>query len=368
MGAKPFSQFLESIDVLSTRPSEARLTQLAEAARFCDGVYRGSIPVFRLKEAMSTSDFPLLFGDILDVQMQATYAETPQSFESWAKVITVPDFRNVSRREVLGGDGTLDHVDELGEYTARAIGESDQTYRVRKYGNTMPFSWETLVNDDVNFIKDQPERFGRGARRTEEKLATELIVESGKWKSSFISTDKGNLITDKLTIEGLTAALQKFAVQYDYEGEPILNTPNVLLITPGLEIQARNILNALEITYSDVSDPTNAVEMRVGNWIKAGLKLEIGYYIPTVGGPDMSNAWALFSKQERAAVEVARLRGHEKPELFMKAPDAVYVAGGTVGPTDGTFQFDAVEYKIRHVFGGMALDPKLVVASTGTGA
>jgi hypothetical protein len=41
----------------------------------------------------------------------------------------------------------------------------------------------------------------------------------------------------------------------------------------------------------------------------------------------------------------------------------VRVGGGGVNPTDGDFDTDTAEYKVRHVLGGTLMDPKAAVAS-----
>jgi hypothetical protein len=33
-----------------------------------------------------------------------------------------------------------------------------------------------------------------------------------------------------------------------------------------------------------------------------------------------------------------------------------------------SFENDTIDYKVRHVFGGTRVDPKMAVASTGTGS
>jgi hypothetical protein len=62
------------------------------------------------------------------------------------------------------------------------------------------------------------------------------------------------------------------------------------------------------------------------------------------------------------------LRGHAEPEIFIKEPNARRVGGGIVNPMDGDFETDSVEYKLRHVFGGSILDPKMSVGSNGSGS
>ena len=49
---------------------------LVEAAKFVADIADGRRPFHHLREAMTTSDFPLLFADILDRQLLANYQAT----------------------------------------------------------------------------------------------------------------------------------------------------------------------------------------------------------------------------------------------------------------------------------------------------
>src|SRR4051812_18024070 len=75
------SRLFEASDgrgIRSMRRNDPRYQRsLAEANRLYSGVLSGQPPMHRLEEAMSTSDFPLLFADIIDREMLGRYAEWP---------------------------------------------------------------------------------------------------------------------------------------------------------------------------------------------------------------------------------------------------------------------------------------------------
>jgi hypothetical protein len=83
-----------------------------------------------------------------------------------------------------------------------------------------------------------------------------------------------------------------------------------------------------------------------------------------------NTSWFLFANPSvgRPAMVLGFLRGHEEPEVFMKAPNAKRVGGGDVDPMEGDFDTDGIQYKIRHVLGSKRLDTKATVASNGSGA
>lgn len=345
------------------RKSPEYLAKLVEATRFVADVTEGKRPVSHLREALSTADFPVLFGDILDRQVLAAYRETPQTFRSWARVKSVRDFRPVRRMFSDGGDRGLELVDQHGEYREVDRGEGSYTYSVGKYGNTFSLSWESLINDDLDELKDQPARFGRAARRTEERFATSLIASSTGPNATFFSAGNGNRITNTLTLPGLTAGFQAMAARTDPGGEPIFNSPAILMVPPSLEIQATNLLNALILEYGSGAD-----RVKAQNWLKGRLTLVVNRYLPIVDTTRGNTAWYLFADpaESRGAVEIGFLRGHEEPQVFMKAADAVSVAGGTADAFTGDFATDAIRYKARHVIGGTVLDNRFALASDGT--
>src|SRR4051812_30648254 len=55
-----------------------------------------------LKETMSTSDFPLLFGDILDRQVLGIYNDWPVTWRNYARVGSFRDFR---QKRIMTLDG-----------------------------------------------------------------------------------------------------------------------------------------------------------------------------------------------------------------------------------------------------------------------
>src|SRR5262245_28933177 len=97
-----------AVRALSRRDDPRYMQSLAEAARLIqEGISGNRHAVYRLQEAMSTSDFPVLFADILDRQLLADYQQGPSQWRQFAREGTVRDFRTVKRFAVDGGLGLL---------------------------------------------------------------------------------------------------------------------------------------------------------------------------------------------------------------------------------------------------------------------
>ncbi len=333
------------------------------------------------QEAMSTSDFSALFGDIIDRQVLAAYQTRPVQWPAMAKRGRVRDFRSVKRYTLDGGEATLNKVKELAPYQVRDVATGSYDYAVAKYGDQIAISWETVINDDLDALSDLPVRLGNAARRTEERFAAALFTGSGGPNGTFFATGNRNIINSTvigstvtpnpaLTIQGLQQAMQVMGQQKDVDGGPIYVEGVVLVVPPALEVAANNIVNATEIVAATGGgDGTGNDQLRVANWMRNRVTVAVNPWLPIINTTSGNTAWYLFAAPNvgRPAMEIGFLMGHETPELWVKSPNAVRVGGGAVDPLEGDFEHDAIQYRVRHVLGGTLMDPKSGVASTGLG-
>lgn len=346
---------------------------LAEALELYNGVLSGKKPMYYLREAMSSSDFPVLFADILDRQLLGSYRETVPTWAQYARRGTVNDFRKVKRFAVDGAEGTLEEVDELEEYPEDELEESSDEYSVRKFGKRLSLSWEALVNDDLDALRDLPNRLARGARRSESKFATGLFVDANGPHASLYTSGFGNIVEDnpELSIDGLQEAFFTLAKMVDTNGEPIVVDAVTLVVPPALEVPALNILNALQIEMSTKGGSSDQ-KLISQNWMKNRVSLAVEPYIPHVASSANGNtSWWLFGapSEGRPAIEMGFLRGFEEPALYEKIPDARRVGGGEVLES---FATDSRDWRVRHVYGGVQFTntggEKITVASNGSGS
>lgn len=371
--------------VVGERPEYRR--RLMEAVTFVNAVYSGRRPAHHLSEAMTTSDFPILFGDILDRQMLAEYRERTGRWERIAKKRVVRDFRGVKLFKPLTGlAGQLEEVGQLAEYPEGALGEqTPQEITVSKFGKRVGLAWETLVNDDLDLMRAIPGRLARMARRTEAYKATGLYATSTGPSSTLYSSGNKNIVNTAnggstgnnpvLSIASLTDALLVFGNQLDEDGNPIEHDAVTLVVPPALEVTANNIINATSVeltTDGGTVGTTPFPERRLlaANWLSKRVAIEVNPLLPLIDTTRGNTAWYLFANpgSDREALVMAFLRGWEDPAVFIKAPNARRVGGGDIDPLDGDFDTDGVAYKVRHVLGTAIVDPKATVASSGAGS
>lgn len=368
------------------------VSRLAEAADFLADVIDGRLPAYRLAEALSTSDFPFLMGDILDRQLLARYNEVGTTWQNYARRGQVRDFRQVRRLAVDGLEGSYyptylkaEHAEVREENT---LNETNYAYNVEVYEKAVALNWRMLINDDLQAFQDLPDRLARGARRTEERFATSLFVDANGPHASFYTAGNRNIVNatnsgapftgvnPQFSILGLQQAFSVLAGMKDANGEPIVIEAVELVVPPALEIAARNILNATEIwitggTTGDVAGGSAGQQIHVNNWMRNRLRLSVNPYIPIIASNANGNtSWFMFANPDtgRPALEIGFLRGYENPSLFQKDPDMRRVGAGMADPALGDFETGEIRYKGMHIIGGTRLDPKMTVASNGSGA
>lgn len=320
---------------------------------------------YLLREALTTSDFPKLFGDVLDRQVLASYKAVDPVWKAFVKMSTVPRISpqvGGYRFAITGGDQKLAKVAEKGEYLASDRDETRYPLSVDKYGRQFDISWEALINDDLGALKDTPERFARAAIRTEHDVVTSTYATSGLYNGVV----NGNTTAALLTIASLEAAVQTVSSYLDAAGNPIMNRAKFLVVPPALEMTARQILTSTTKMWLDSSlraggrprDWAMPMTNVIANY---GLTLIVDPYLGLLANASVAGEqnthWFLFADpKDIAAFEFAHLKGHERPEICMKASDKVTIGGGAIGPMSGDFATDNVFYRVRLVFGGTSLD------------
>jgi len=340
--------------------------KLVETMQFIDEFRRGRIARARFAETMSTSDFPGLLGGVIDRTLLGGYRPYPTSYQDWCSIYRdAKDFRELERHFIDLGDGALTKVKEAEEYPYASLDEGKYTYKVEKFGRKFKFSWEAFVNDDLSALTTIPSRLGIAAKRTTEKLATSLICDANGPDATFFSDANGNKLTLALNAANLKTAAGVMADLSDKGDEPIFNDPAVLVVPPALKITAQEIVKTIQMEIASGTDTKITTPGLFGN-----LKVSVAPYISKIitDADVRKKAWFLFAdpaQLERPAVEIGFLRGYNEPQLTMKSPDAVPIGGGDLSPLSGDFDRGAIAFKITHVVGGKAMDPRGAVGSFG---
>lgn len=349
------------------------IKRLTETATFMKNVAAGRVSTLALQEIMSTSDFPILFGDVLDRKLLNNYGAAPVSWPSFFDRGTVPDFRATRLIAIDGLQAPFDHKkEELTDVKYdNNVAETAYTTQVNVYEKGFALNWRMLVNRSLNFVSRLPQLLATGARRTEEYLAADLLADSTGPDSTFFSVAHANIVSGNpaLSTTGLKAAFNTLYAQTDPDGNPIEITAATLVVPPLLQITAREVLKAVSLEY--FTDMTaDGMKIVTPNWA-SGLKLSVNWYLPVIDqSANRHTTWYLFADPSttRPAGQVTFLEGYEEPSFWQKAPDTMRMGTGTVNPLLGDFEDMSLKYKGLHILGGTLGDYRAAVVSNGSGA
>jgi len=357
---------------LAGRMKESQVLVLAELLA---DVYERRRESYILKEAMSTSDFPYLFGDVLYRQLLGAYNTVPVSYPGYFRIMDVTDFRTMKMYTIDGGGARLSQVAEYAPYPETTFTEGKYELSVAKYGRRYGISFEMLVNDDLNAFRSRPMVMATGARRSEEYLAASMLVDASGLHASYFTVGNANIITSNppLSTAALQTAFTQLTNMVDSDGEPIIINGVNLIIAPGDKVLAENILqaNTIRTTLAAYGGATG-LELESNNWMKNAVQLHINPYLRTIATGLSTNPWFLEANPndmtQRPAFMFGFLRGRRNPQLWVKDPNAQSLGGGSSSVAEGDFDTDSINYKLRHIFGAAQGDPKMCVGSDGKGS
>lgn len=364
------------------RVSEA---QINEAQVLLARAFRGSRRgMLDLQEAMAAGDFQHAVFDVLDREVLPQYEAITPVWTQYVSPTTVRDFRPKRLVDLLGGKAGLDPVPELSEYPARSVSKALYELTVSKYGGRFALSWEAMVNDDLDELRNLPENLAVAARDTESRVAAGLLTagdgpnpayfNANAWGRTYDpqtnswSGGESNILAGNpaLSIDSLQAAIDAIKARRDPDGRPIVVPRFKLVVPQALEMTAQRILATLEVRVT-----TGDVQTIERNYVAGSVELVVDPWLDVLdAGSNSATSWYVVPAPNaaRKALFLGKLRGHEVPDLRVKADTGSRVGGGSIAPEDGSFDIDDIQYRVRHVVGSTGTDMIATIASNGSGS
>ncbi|MHB1418472.1 MAG: phage major capsid protein [Bacillota bacterium] len=318
----------------------------AQQAKLNEALEMGSIKrVYEvLVEAASTSDFPYLLAMTMGKVLQRAYKQVPDQWRSLVNIATVPDFREKTILRVSEADDLEEIKGELGEYKDSTLEESKETYQLSIFGRTFSVTYTTLINDDLDAIRKQPDRFGKAAARLLNNLVFNILKNNpnmGDGKALF-HADHKNLGAAALAEGSLTAGITAMRNQTDEKGNKVVVEPKLLIVPNELEWTGRKLLHDGGVPGTANNDRNVVAQV--------GLQLMVAPWLTD------ANDWYLAADPASIdTIEVGFLRGvGETPQLFLKSPGWTTISGMQVSPFD--MDDEPIKYKVRHIAQAKAVD------------
>jgi ATP-dependent protease ClpP protease subunit/phage major head subunit gpT-like protein len=316
---------------------------LARIGKNTDGMSQKDIVAAAFTQG--TSDFPILLENTMHKALQAAYATQALTWSRFCATGNVSDFRAHTRYR-LGSFGTLDTVNELGEYTNKSIPDGEKaSISVTTKGNIINLSRQAIINDDLGAFVGIAAMFGKAIGRTiEADVYATLALNSGLGPlmndgKTLFHAEHGNITTAAaLAMAAIDADRVAMAMQRDVSGNDYLDLrPAVLLVPIGLGGTARSINEA---QY----DPDTANKLQKPNVVN-------GLFSDIVDTPRLSGTrrYLFAAASEAPVLEVAFLDGQQEPKIEVEKG----------------FDVDGARYKVSLDYGVGAIDYRGAVTNAG---
>ncbi|WP_245441223.1 hypothetical protein [Neorhizobium sp. T7_12] len=301
---------------------------------------------------MSTSDFPVILGNVVNTSLRAGYEQAPQTFRPLVREVPAADFKAINRAQ-LGGSGGFQKVNESGEYKRGSLVESKESYSIATYGEVIAITRRVIINDDMNTFGRIPQILGQQAAQLESDLVWYQILSNptmGDSVALFHATHKNLPTAAAFGVASLGVARAQMAKQVDLDGKTVLNIrPQYLIVPVALETTAEQELKS--IFYADSSNKVATASMRSLEII-AEARLDNGIDNKTVGAAAAGSATAWYlaaSPSQVDTVEIAYLEGNR----------------GLFSETRNGFDVDGLEVKARLEVGAKAMDHRGLLKNAG---
>ncbi|MCZ2154326.1 MAG: Mu-like prophage major head subunit gpT family protein [Bryobacterales bacterium] len=291
----------------------------------------------------STSDFPLLLGDVANKVLQEQMAAAPAAIKQVCRQATIPDFRNRYSIQ-LGQVPTLMKVGENGEFKSGTIAEGRESYKLDTYGRIFGVNRQAIVNDNLSAFSDIGRLFASASAQFEAQFLVDLIT-SNNGVGPVMSDNKklfdaahSNLAASGGTISDTTLAAARLALrsQKGLDGKtPIDIAANCLVVPAALESTAEKYLASIY--------PAQAANV---NPFAGKLTLIVD---PRLDAKSATRWYVAADPVLFPSIEYAYLAGNEGVQVETRAG----------------FEVDGVQIRARLDFGAGALDFRGVYANPG---
>ncbi|MEX3915980.1 prohead protease/major capsid protein fusion protein [Paraburkholderia sp. BR10872] len=189
----------------------------------------------------TTSDLPVVFGNVINRTLREAYTAAPRSFSQWARQGVLTDFR-AATRVMVDGALKLEQVNEAGEYKYGKLVDGGETIQLGTFGKIVSFTRQMIINDDLSALERVPLYFGRAAANLELDMVYGALLGNtpmSDGKALFHATHNNLGQAAAIGIASLSAGRAAMRVQKAPGDGTALNlAPSYLLVPAALETVA----------------------------------------------------------------------------------------------------------------------------------
>jgi Mu-like prophage major head subunit gpT len=289
----------------------------------------------RIQEAdTTTASFAYLLGTSMNKRLLKDYQAWPAEWQKFTTIAPIRDYKQQTRVR-FGHFGSLSIVPEDSAYSSLTLQDGAATYVPQKRGNLVVVSRETIINDDLQAVKQIPTKLAKAAAYTLAEfvyafLITNPVIYDGI--ALFNASHGSNTASNTLSSAAMQTGVIAMRKQQDFAGKVIGLRPRFLVIPPDLEFVAMQICKSAGVPGTANND----------------INPMMGYTTPIVS-PQLTSTtgWYMAADpREVDTVEIGFVGGQVNPALFVQDQ-----------PLFGlNFTQDVISYKIRHEYGAAVVD------------
>ena len=273
--------------------------------------HRGAIRSWGEKEQVlmqamhTTSDFPAIFENALNKQLQEKYQLAAPTYRQISRKRNFKDFRPMPL--VRTGDfPTLKPISEAGEIKWGTFGEGREQALISSYGVGVTISRQMMINDELGAIDEVLSNYGMTVALFEERtfyaFALAAVMADG---NTIFHASHGNLASggaaSAINTAAVSAGRAAMRKQKSIDGNTLNIVPNILLVGPDKETEAEMFVAQITPTATTDVNPFS------------------GRLTPVVTAEISGNAWYLLSSANPCWIH-GYLEGAEAPRLRTDEP------------------------------------------------
>lgn len=255
----------------------------------------------------TTSDFPAIFGSVINATLEARYAQAPNTYRRISARMNFLDFRPHYAVKI-GEFPMLEKLTEGGEIKFGTFGEGKEQIAVAPYAKGVRLSRQMMVNDRLGAIGELLGGYGRTVARFEE-ITFYAMMRSANTKLSdsqvVFHASHANLAGTgtAITVAAVGAGRAAMRKQVGLDKAALNIAPSILLVSPDKETEAQQFLAPLVVNSQANVNPLASSLSAV------------------VSGELAGNAWYLFADPADAPVyNWGYLDGYDAPRIRIDEP------------------------------------------------
>jgi len=276
----------------------------------------------------TTGSLTQITQDAINKTLLAGYEEAPQTWRGPGRQATsVPDFKTIHRIK-LGAAANLPVWPDNTAPNQATLSNEQETYAVEARAETLSFSWQLIINDDLDALSRRPQLLGDAAARTVNAVFWSVVTANAALsdgQAMFLETPAGNrkrsnLTTGTASPTNITIGAMKAKMRLmrglntaeGNESEDVLNLTPAYIVGPAAleEVILKQVLSG--------ADPALTGSSAVYNTARQLMPI-----IEPLLDADSSTAWYLFASPGRVdTIEVTFLSGQETPVTHSFMDDA----------------------------------------------